>query len=74
MFARKGDLTAVSVVQYPGPIVEAALMQASRLWARRNSAFASEVGFPDSGQMTRWRGGFDPDVKDLIKPYRRIAL
>ena len=58
---------------YPGPIVEACLMQSARLWTRRQSGFANVVGFTETGQMTPMTG-LDTDVKDLLKTYRKIRM
>jgi len=63
----------VNVVQYPGPITEAVIMQTSRLCKRKDSAFATEIGFPESGQMMVFRG-LDPDVKQFLLPYRRLPV
>jgi len=57
---------------YPQPVQEATIIQASRIWKRKDSGFASEVGFPDIGMTTTWRGGLDPDVKQLLFPFRRL--
>ena len=65
---------AVHIVQYPGAIVEAAIIQAARLWKRRDSGFASEVGMPETGQMMVFRGPLDGDVKQLLSPLRRQVV
>ena len=65
---------AVTIVQYPGAIQEAVLIQGARLWKRKDSGFASQVGFPETGQLLVWKGGIDPDVKELLMPYRRLAV
>ena len=57
---------------YPDPVKEAAFIQAARLWTRRNSGFANQIGIPETGVITSWRGGLDPDVKELLWPYRKI--
>lgn len=57
---------------YPGPIAEAVMIQSSRLWKRRESGFANQLGYPDTGIMQTWSGGLDPDVKELLTPYRRL--
>ena len=56
---------------YPQAIVEAAFMQAARLWQRRNSGFATTVGLPETGMFTTFRG-LDDDVKLMLNPYRRL--
>jgi hypothetical protein len=55
---------------YPGPIVEATLMQASRLWTRRLSGYAANVGLSETGQLFPLQG-FDKDVQELFWPYRK---
>ena len=57
----------IRIYEYPGPISEAALIQAARLWKRRDSVFA------DSRASHAFKG-LDPDVCQLIAPYRRLAL
>ncbi len=56
----------VSVFEYPGPVTEAALLQAARLW-RRSAASTSELDIPTPG-------GLDPDVQALIGLYRKISV
>ena len=53
----------VGIYQYPGPVSEAVIIQASRLWKRRDSAFAEATGFV---------GGLDPDAVELLAPYRKL--
>ena len=65
--AEKADHTAgagVGIYQYPGPVSEAVIIQASRLWKRKDSAFADASGFI---------GGLDPDAVELLAPYRKIV-
>ena len=54
----------IGIYQYPGPVSEAVIIQASRLWKRKDSAFADTSGFV---------GGFDPDAADLLAPYRKLG-
>ena len=63
--------TVIQYYTYPAPIREACLVQSSRLWKRRESGYATEVGIPETGQVTIFRG-LDPDVKELLTPYRRL--
>ncbi len=51
------------IYQYPGLVSEAVIIQASRLWKRRDSAFTDTPGFV---------GGFDPDAAELLAPYRKL--
>jgi len=64
----------VNIITYPGPVVEAVIIQVTRIWKRRESGFASEVGFPETGQMMVYRGGLDPDVKEMLSGYRRLIV
>ena len=41
--------TAIDIYEYPGPIIEAVIIQAARLWRRKDATFASPVGFPETG-------------------------
>ena len=54
----------VGVVEYPGPVVEAVVLQASRLQRR----MAGAVGPPEGG------GGLDEDVRLMLGMYRKAAL
>ncbi len=64
---------AVDIYAYPGPIVEATIIQATRLWRRKDSAFGSVGGLPDTGQ-TRVSAGLDPDVALLLGQYRKLSV
>ena len=64
---------AIDIYEYPGPIVEATILQAARLWKRKDSAFAGNAGFPETGQM-RVSTGPDPDVQLMLGQYRKHAL
>ena len=55
--------TAVYVFEYPGPVVEAALLQAVRLWRLAGGAGDSEG-----------RAVLDADVRALLASYRKPAL
>jgi len=57
-----GSRSAINYYVYPEPIVEAAIIQAARLWKRKDSGFADQIGFPETGVMVTFRG-FDADVK-----------
>ena len=70
--AAHDDGKDISRYLYPGPIVEATLMQASRLWTRRVAGFAAEVGFSESGGMVPVKG-LDRDVKEMLKPYQQLV-
>ena len=64
----------MNVIQFPGPIKEAALIQAARIWKRAESAFSNIVGLDQTGQIAVFQGGLDGDVRALLQPYRRIAI
>ena len=64
---------AIDIYEYPGPIVESTIVQAARLWRRKDSAFAADTGFPETGQMTV-RNRLDPDVQLMLGQYRKYAL
>jgi len=68
--AATGTGHVVYDIVYPGPVVEAVIVQAARLWKRKDSAFAATVGMPETGQMLTWRGGLDADVKALLNAGR----
>ena len=63
----------VNIIQYPGPISEAVLIQSARLWKRKDSGFASQIGMPETGQIMTM-SGLDKDVKELIQGYRKVAI
>ena len=65
--------SAISRLVYPGPIVEATLMQAARLWTRRVAGYAREIGFTVTGQMQPVTG-LDDDVKQMLQTYMVPSL
>lgn len=65
--------SAIDIYDYPGPVVEATIMQAGRLWRRKDSAFSAATGFPETGQA-HVLGHLDPDVALLLGQYRRLPL
>ncbi len=54
----------------PDSIVEATLLQASRLFARRNSPYGI-AGSPEMGSEMRLLSRVDPDVAVALKKYKR---
>ncbi len=70
--AAHADGTGIDVYRYPRPMAEACLIQAARIWKRKDSAYIVNVAaatfrqepFPD----------VDPDVRTLLAPYRRIVI
>jgi hypothetical protein len=62
----------VSRFIYPGAIAQAALMQVSRLWTRRESGYSDNaIGLQESGQAGPMVTGMDADVRQLISKYKR---
>lgn len=53
----------------PSPIRQATLLQASRLFVRKNSPYGI-AGSPDMGSELRLLAKLDPDVEVLVRPYR----
>lgn len=62
----------IDIYEYPPAIREATLIQASRIWRRRESAFANVVGFPDGS--TQIFSGLDKDVQNNLFPFQRYAF
>ena len=67
--ATHSDNADIDVYRYPYTVSEAALMQASRLWTRRASGYANDVGFGDTGTMRPWVG-MDLEVQEMLATYR----
>jgi len=66
------DGYGVKHYSYPGPINEAAVIQAGRIFKRGQGAFVSEIGLPDSGEVVPIiANGLDRDVRQMIKPYTK---
>ena len=63
---------AISIYEYPSPVVEATIIQAARLWKRKDSSYANAIGL-EGGLMEIFRGA-DQDVKQAIRPYRKLAI
>ncbi|MET7989850.1 hypothetical protein ABZU76_02965 [Amycolatopsis sp. NPDC005232] len=59
--------------EVPATVKQATLMQASRLFARRDSPFGV-AGSPDTGSELRLLAKLDPDVQVMVAEYRRRAL
>jgi hypothetical protein len=57
---------------YPDPVVEAALIQASRIFRRKNSPEGVLGGFDQFGAV-RVSTRIDPDVAALLSPYQRAS-
>ena len=67
-----GSGSAITIVNYPSEVTQAAYIQAARMWRRKDSGFANEVGFPETGQMVTFKGGLDADVKQMLSRVRRV--
>ncbi len=57
--------------RYPGPIVEACIIQAARIFRRKDAPFGV-VGTPEIGMVRIV--SLDPDVKQMIAPYKRLVV
>ena len=60
--ARHASASAIRVFRYPAGVTEACLLQAARLWKRKDGAFGGETA------------KFDEDVRRMLSPYRRPAV
>ena len=65
--------SAIDIYEYPAPIVEAAIIQAARLWRRKDSAYSGAIGMPETGRA-KVLGGLDADVQLMLSQYRKPAL
>lgn len=54
----------------PAPVKEATLIQAARLWKRKDAPFGV-AGSVEFGSEMRLLAKLDPDVESLLRPYRR---
>lgn len=61
---------AVSIAAYPAPVVEACMIEAARLWKRKDSAFSYVYGDNSLGVVQAGRG-LDKDAAELLQPYIR---
>ena len=52
---------AISIFEYPGPISEAAVLQAARFWRQRGGSSAQSASLAE-------------DVRQLMAPYRRLTV
>ncbi len=58
----------IYIYQYPGPIVEATLLQANRDWKRRESPTQAVVGSVETGMFPVSKG-LDPDIAQHIAQF-----
>lgn len=54
----------------PAPVKQATLIQAARLWKRKDAPFGV-AGSVEFGSEMRLLAKLDPDVEGLLRPYRR---
>lgn len=66
------DSTDIHLYRYPGPVVEACLLQAARHWKRKDSAYAPAGDGRATGGVAS--AGPDAGVQRLLNLYRRLAL
>ena len=67
--ATHADNAVIDVYRYPRAVTRATLMQASRLWTRRASGYADEVGSVETGIVRPWRG-LGWDEQELLADFR----
>jgi hypothetical protein len=65
--------TPIYIYQYPGPIVESCLIEATRLWKRRETGFQDISGDTTTGITKVWKG-IDPTVEQLLQRYIRQRI
>lgn len=70
--AAHNDSTDVYLFHYPGSVVEACLLQAARLWKRKDDAYGPGQGSREGGHDGPT--GVDAGVHRLLAPYRRSPL
>ena len=64
------DNDDVNIYRYPATVSQASLIQASRLWKRKDSGFSSRVGMGRTGVVETSRE-LDPDVQQFLSAYRK---
>jgi len=50
------------------------MIEAARLWKLKDSGFASSVGNPETGAVQVFGGAMHPRARDLLNPYRKLAV
>lgn len=58
---------------YIPEVVEATLIQAGRLWKRRETAYSTIIQEPAIGTIEVYKG-LDPDVRMLLNPFRKVSV
>lgn len=64
---------AIYRYRYPRPIEQATIMNALRLFKRRESAYANVVASTDVGTYSIFKG-IDPDIAKMLSRYRRLPV
>ena len=57
----------------PAVIRRASIIQVCRWFKRKDSAFQDVIGLPEMGQFAVYKG-LDPDVRQVLEPYRKRAI
>ncbi len=68
-----GSGASINYHVYPNAVTNAAFIQSARIFNRRKSSFATEIGNPQTGEFMTFRG-LDQDVKFELARFRRIAI
>ena len=68
--AAHADSTDISIYRYPGPVQEACLLLAARMWERKDSSFAVRSAHSQAGQGSVLYP-FDADVRQVLASYRK---
>tara|TARA_Y100000310_G_scaffold276879_1_gene294334 strand:+ start:5318 stop:6142 length:825 start_codon:yes stop_codon:yes gene_type:complete len=61
---------ATSLYIYPQTIIQAAYIQASRWYKRKDTAFVNVIGTGELGQLET-NAGLDPDIRMIVDAYRK---
>lgn len=64
----------VQELVHPLEVAEACLIQVARLLKRRESGFATQLVFPETGAIMTFSSELDPDVKLMLARYRRMVV
>lgn len=64
----------VQSLVFPLEVREACLIQVARLLKRRESGFATQIVFLETGAVATFSSELDPDVKAMLARYRRVAV
>ena len=64
------DTAAISIAAYPEPVIEACMIEAARLWKRKDSAFSYVYGNNELGVLQAGRG-LDKDAAELLQTFIR---